>query len=117
MSRPMSKLARIALLSAVPAYFLATGIALAADEAAIEKKAKEVCAACHGPDGNTPTGPDFPKLAGQHYDYLLHSLKSYKSGARKNPIMAGQAQALTLQEMEGLAAYYSHQHGTLVTKK
>jgi cytochrome c553 len=90
---------------------------MAADDAAIEKKAKEVCAACHGPDGNTPTGPDFPKLAGQHYDYLLHSLKSYKSGARKNPIMAGQVQPLTVQEMEGFAAYYSRQHGTLVTKR
>jgi cytochrome c553 len=113
----MSKLARFALLSAIPAYLLGAGIVHAADDAAIEKKAKEVCAACHGPDGNAPTGPDFPKLAGQHYDYLLHSLKGYKSGARKNPIMAGQAQTLTLQEMEGLAAYYSRQHGTLVTKK
>lgn len=113
----MNRLARLALLTAVPACLLGAGLAHAADEAAIANKAKEVCAACHGPDGNTPTGPDFPKLAGQHYDYLLHSLKSYKSGARKNPIMAGQAQNLTLQEMEGLAAYYSHQHGTLVTKK
>ncbi len=113
----MSKLALVAMISAVPVILLAAGIAHAADDAAIEKKAKEVCAACHGPDGNTPTGPDFPKLAGQHSDYLLHSLKSYKSGARKNPIMAAQAQTLTLEEMEGLAAYYSRQHGTLVTKK
>jgi cytochrome c553 len=113
----MSKLALVAMISAVPVTLLAAGIVHAADDAAIEKKAKEVCAACHGPDGNTPTGPDFPKLAGQHSDYLLHSLKSYKSGARKNPIMAAQAQTLTLEEMEGLAAYYSRQHGTLVTTK
>jgi len=100
-----------------PLLLASAGVALAADNAAIEKKAKEVCAACHGPDGNTPTGPDFPRIAGQHYDYLLHSLKSYKSGARKNPIMSAQAQALTSEEMEGLAAYYATQSGTLVTKR
>lgn len=112
----MGKLTLVALLSAVPVLLLSARVALGADNAAIEKKAKEVCAACHGPDGNTPAGPDFPKLAGQHYDYLLHSLKSYKSGARKNPIMASMVQPLTEQEMEGLAEYYAHQHGTLVTK-
>jgi cytochrome c553 len=116
MRRPVSKLALIAMISAVPVSLAVAGIAHAADDAAIEKKAKEVCAACHGPDGNTPTGPDFPKLAGQHSDYLLHSLKSYKSGKRKNPIMGAQVQTLTPQEMEGLAAYYSRQPGTLVTK-
>ena len=101
----------------IPVSILATGSALGADDAAIEKKAKEVCGACHGPNGNSPTGPDFPKLAGQHYDYLLHSLKAYKSGARKNAIMAPQAQPLTADEMEGLAAYYSRQSGTLVTRR
>lgn len=71
------------------------------------------CATCHGEDGNKPLAPDFPKLGGQHYDYLLHALKSYKSGARKNPIMAGQAKDLTTREMEALAAYYSKQQSTL----
>jgi len=111
--RALSKLA----WAAVPVLLATSAAAPAADDAAIEKKAKEVCAACHGPDGNTPTSPDFPKLGGQYYDYLLHSLKGYKSGARKNAIMAAQAQALTLQEMEGLAAYYARQSGTLVTKR
>jgi len=106
-----------ALVVLFPMMVLAAGSAAAADDAAIEKKAKEVCGACHGPDGNSPTGPDFPRLAGQHYDYLLHSLKSYKTGARKNPVMAPQAQALSLDEMEGLAAYYSRQSGALVTKR
>lgn len=114
MIRPTKRLLAAALF---PVLFAATGFAHAADNAAIEKKAKEVCAACHGPDGNTPTGPDFPRLAGQHYDYLLHSLKGYKSGARKNAIMGPQAQALTLEEMKGLAAYYARQSGALVTKR
>ena len=113
MKRAVKRLAWAAL----PALFAVAAVAPAADNAAIEKKAKEVCAACHGPDGNTPTGPDFPKIGGQHYDYLLHSLKSYKSGARKNPIMGAQAQTLTTEEMQGLAAYYAHQSGTLFTKR
>jgi len=114
MMRPTKVLLAAALF---PVLFALAGLAHAADNAAIEKKAKEVCAACHGPDGNTPTGPDFPRLAGQHYDYLLHSLKGYKSGARKNAIMGPQAQALTREEMEGLAAYFARQSGTLVTKR
>ncbi len=87
--------------------------AVAADMAAGAAKAKQVCAACHGDDGNKPLQPDFPKLGGQHYDYLLHSLKAYKSGLRKNPIMMPQAQALSTKEMEDLAAYYAAQHSTL----
>lgn len=87
--------------------------AFAKDVGAGGEKAKQVCAACHGPDGNTPTSPDFPRLAGQHYDYLLHSLKAYKSGARKNAIMAGQAQALSEADMQNLAAFYASQKGAL----
>lgn len=108
---------RIALITLFPAMLLAAGSALSADDAEIAKKAKDVCAACHGPDGSTPTGPDFPKLGGQHSDYLLQTLKAYKTGARRNPIMAAQVQTLSMQEMEGLAAYYARQPGTLVTKR
>ena len=77
-------------------------------------KAKSTaCAACHGADGNSNT-PMFPKLAGQHRDYLYHSLKAYKTGKRKNPIMAGQVQNLSLTDMEDLAAYYSKQKGLVI---
>ena len=72
------------------------------------------CAACHGPDGNS-AAPDFPKIAGQHYDYLLKALKDYKSGARKSPIMAPLVANLTQRDMEDLAAWYSSQRG-LITK-
>jgi cytochrome c553 len=87
--------------------------ALAAGDAESGKQKSQACAACHGPDGNAPTGPDFPRLAGQHYDYLLKALRDYKSGARKNPIMGGQASALSAQDMADLAAYFSRQKGTL----
>jgi cytochrome c553 len=87
--------------------------AFAAGDAASGKQKSESCKACHGADGNAPTGPDFPRLAGQHYDYLLKALKDYKSGARKNPIMGGQVGGLSAQDMADLAAYFSSQPGTL----
>ena len=82
----------------------------ASGNAAAGKAKSTACAGCHGADGNSPT-PMFPKLAGQHQDYLYHSLKAYKAGKRKNPIMSGQAQALSEADMADLAAYFSKQKG------
>jgi cytochrome c553 len=104
------------LLLAAAAFALAAP-ASAGDVAAGEKKASTVCAACHGPDGNKPIAPDYPKLGGQYNDYILKALKDYKSGARKNPIMGGQAQALTEKEIEDLAAYYATRPSTLAYKR
>ncbi|MEW6132499.1 MAG: cytochrome c [Pseudomonadota bacterium] len=74
-------------------------------------KAKSaVCAGCHGADGNSPTAM-FPKLAGQYEDYLYHSLKDYKTGKRKNPIMNGQVAGLSDQDMRDLAAFFAKQKG------
>ena len=87
--------------------------ALAAGDAPSGKQKAQTCAACHGPDGNSPTGPDFPRLAGQYYDYLLKALRDYKAGARKNPIMGGQVASLSSQDMADLAAFYSSQKGSL----
>jgi cytochrome c553 len=87
--------------------------AFAAGDADSGKLKSTACAACHGPDGNSPTSPDFPRLAGQHYDYLLKSLRDYKSGARKNAIMGGQVGGLNSQDMADLAAFYSCRKGSL----
>jgi cytochrome c553 len=92
----------------------ATPIA-AADRAAGEAKVKEVCQACHGLDGNSPT-PDYPKLGGQRQDYLAKALRDYKSGARKNAIMAGFAGTLSANDIENLAAYYAAQPSVLVVR-
>lgn len=80
----------------------------ARDPVAGAAKAKEVCAACHGMDGNSPT-PDYPKIGGQYEDYLAKALRDYKSGVRKNAIMAGFAGALTRQDIANLAAHYASQ--------
>ena len=87
--------------------------AFAAGDAPSGKQKSQACAACHGPEGNSPAGPDFPRLAGQHYDYLLKSLRDYKSGARKNPIMGSQVGTLSPQDMADLAAFYASQKGSL----
>ena len=76
-------------------------------------KAAQVCAACHGPDGNKPSAPDQPMLAGQHYDYLVRALTDYKIGRRNNPIMKGFAAGLTKQDIEDLAAWFSSQKSGL----
>ena len=82
------------------------------DAGAGAEKAKP-CAACHGADFNTPVSPDTPRLAGQHADYLARVLSDYKSGARKNPVMSGQAAALSAQDIQDLAAYFESLDGSL----
>ncbi len=77
-----------------------------------EEVAKQ-CVACHGEDGNSPT-PNFPRIAGQHADYMFHSLMSYKNGDRKNAIMAGIVAALSEKEMKNVAAFYAAQEGLSV---
>jgi cytochrome c553 len=86
-----------------------------ADVQAGAAKAKEICQACHGMDGNSQV-PDYPKLGGQRPDYLAKALRDYKSGTRKNAIMAGFAGALSAADIENLAAYYSAQPAVLVVK-
>ena len=76
-------------------------------------KAAQVCAACHGPDGNKPSAPDQPILAGQHYDYLVKALIDYKAGHRANPIMKAFAAQLSKQDIEDLAAWFASQKSVL----
>jgi cytochrome c553 len=104
-------LVRTAMLCSVLA---ASASALALDEGAGKKKAEQVCAGCHGPAGNKPVMPDTPRLAGQHYDYLVQALAAYRTGSRQNPIMSAMAQPLTEQEIRELAWYYSTQQGLVV---
>jgi cytochrome c553 len=70
--------------------------------------AATVCAACHGPDGNSPAAAN-PILAGQHAEYIAAQLAAYKSGARANPIMAGMSAALSPEDMRNVGAWFSRQ--------
>lgn len=83
--------------------------ALAGDPAAGQQKST-VCAACHGPDGNSPVAMN-PRIAGQYADYLVQALTEYRSGARPNAVMAGMVAALTDEDIADLAAWFSSQSG------
>lgn len=66
------------------------------------------CAACHGLDGNS-ADPQYPKLAGQHENYIARQLSLYKSGGRQNAIMLGFASTLSAQDMRDIGAYFASQ--------
>lgn len=91
----------------------ASPFACAGGHAGAGAQKSKVCAACHGADFNTPISPDIPRLAGQHRDYIARALTDYKSGERKNPVMGGQAGALSAQDIEDLAAYIGSLKGAL----
>ena len=67
------------------------------------------CAACHGPDGNSPA-PTFPKIAGLGEKYLLKQLRDVKSGDRVIPEMVGQLDNMSDQDLQDIAAYYASQN-------
>ena len=75
-------------------------------------KVSQTCVACHGNDG-VGIMPDYPNLAGQQEDYLVQALHAYKSGARKNAIMAGMAAPLKDPDIRELARYYAAQRPSL----
>jgi len=91
----------------------ASQFAFAGGETADGATKSKPCAACHGADFNTPISADIPRLAGQHADYTARTLTDYKSGARKNALMAGQAAALSPQDIQDLAAYFQSLSGKL----
>ncbi len=69
-----------------------------------------VCAACHGPDGNSLM-PTWPRLAGQNAKYLYKQLQDFKAMRRFDPSMAGMVAPLTEQDMADLATYFASQKG------
>jgi cytochrome c553 len=99
------------LIAPIASLVLLTSAHAAGDVEAGKSKSA-MCAACHGPDGNSPA-PAFPKLAGQHAAYLAKQLAEYKSGERQNATMNGMAAALSEQDIADLAAFYSSQQVTL----
>jgi cytochrome c553 len=98
-------------LLAVGAMAAALGISSAAQaegsvSAGQEKSA--VCAACHGPDGNSAM-PEWPSIAGQHETFLAAQLTAFRDGERENPLMSPMAIGLSDQDILDLAAFYNAQ--------
>jgi cytochrome c553 len=101
------------LAFAILAFALTGHVHAAGNAERGKQKAAQVCAACHGPQGDKPTDPSQPILAGQYYDYLVRALTDYKIGRRNNPIMKGFAGQLSKQDIEDLAAWFASQPSPL----
>jgi cytochrome c553 len=77
------------------------------------KEKSAVCAGCHGADGNSVIGAN-PRLAGQYESYLLQALMQYKTGQRKDMLMANMVANLSRQDMKDLAAWFASQEGNVL---
>ncbi|MFZ2652939.1 MAG: c-type cytochrome [Burkholderiaceae bacterium] len=113
----------------VAAYYEEQGKAAAASVASpaptpppavAELLKKGACASCHGENLSKPIDPSYPKLAGQHADYLFVALKAYQieknpQVGRSNPVMMGMARPFTQQELKALSAYIASMPGDLHT--
>lgn len=96
-------------------YVAVSGTALANGDVEAGQEKAQVCAACHGPQGNTAVDM-YPKLAGQHASYIAKQLHDYKLAAetngeegRANAIMQGQAMGLSDEDIADLSAYFEAQ--------
>ena len=81
---------------------------------------KAACVSCHGANFAKPIDPSYPKIAGQHADYLFVALKAYKSDSnpsagRSNGIMGAIAKQFSNNELKALAGYVSSLEGDLKT--
>ena len=88
------------------AAITASGSAIAADGAKLY--AEKTCNACHGPQGNKPLMPDYPKIAGQNAKYTERQMLDIKSGARSNgntAAMKGVMHLVSDAEIKALSEY------------
>ncbi len=104
-------LATVACVTFAPSLF--AQYVVKGDAAKGQEIAAKVCAACHGPDGNSPLAVN-PSLAGQHPEYLYKQLSNFKAkdgkpAERNNPVMAGMAAPLSDDDMKNVAMYYASQ--------
>jgi cytochrome c553 len=83
----------------------ASGAFAQADEARAKKIAGGSCFLCHGAQGES-TSEVFPRLAGQHAEYIAKQLTAFKSGQRKSTAMVEMVSKLTPDEMQALGKYY-----------
>lgn len=107
----------LAAALSMPAFAAApTAASTKGDPKAAEAIVNQVCAGCHGVDGNSPVTIN-PSLAGQGYDYLNKQLVNFKSGDRKSAVMMGMVTSLSPADMSNLAAYFSEKQAKAGTSK
>jgi cytochrome c553 len=97
------------LALAVPAWGQPAKAPVKVDPALGQKIATQVCAACHGSDGNSPA-PANPKLAAQVPEYMERQLAAFKENKeRKSPVMSAFAAPLSSADMQNVSAFYASQ--------
>lgn len=96
---------QILALAAVSALTLSATV-MAGGDAAKGKTRAAACGSCHGANGVSKS-PAFPNLKGQKEMYLVSQMKAFKTGARKNGIMNGQAKGLSDTDIANIAAFYA----------
>ncbi len=95
----------IQLLTALVFLIFSPHFAIAGNAAA-GKETAILCVGCHGEKG-VGVSPEIPNLAGQKKTYLVNTLKDFRAGVRKNPIMNSMVKTLSDSDVENLAAYFS----------
>ncbi|PZV33362.1 c-type cytochrome [Mesorhizobium kowhaii] len=87
-----------------------SSFAQAAGDSIAGQKVIVKCQGCHGKDGlgrALPGGGEAPNIAGQKYDYLVHSLMAYKARERKSSMMSLVVKNLSDEDIANVAAYYA----------
>lgn len=108
-SRPSAGAATgLAVAAALWALAFAPPQAFAAGDASAGQSKSAICAACHGVDGNSVV-PTWPKIAGQHEQYLQRQVELIKAGDRLVPEMVGIVPGLSDQDIADLAAWFASQ--------
>ena len=95
----------------IAAFLHAEGVNPGAEVVGTPPVATQTCVQCHGANGAKTLSGEYPALAGQHADYIVQALKDYKSGKRKNPIMAGIVAGVDPKDFEAIGHFFSQQHG------
>lgn len=102
---------KVIFIGALVALTMLAGTIHAAGDAAAGARKSTSCGACHGADGNS-VNPQWPSIAGQHESYFANTLRAFQNGTRTDVLMTAQAQTLTEQDIEDIAAHFATQKAT-----
>ena len=102
------KLQPVTAIVGLLALLTMSGHASAQGSAAAGQAKSAVCAACHGPDGNSPN-PVWPSLAGQHAAYITRQIEAFKAGEREDALMSSFAVQLSDADAADVAAFFESQ--------
>lgn len=107
----VQRLLKAGLLGLAASAFMPASIAFAEGDAAAGGEKAYTCLGCHGVKHYVNTYPTYhvPRIAGQHQAYLISALQAYRAKARPHPTMQANANLLTDQDIEDIAAWFAAQ--------